>query len=38
MDMRAALMKSEQFLKAAKVTLEAEMTDTCVIACYYAVF
>jgi len=25
-------------LKAAKVMLAAEMTDTCVIACYYAVF
>jgi uncharacterized protein (UPF0332 family) len=35
---QGALVKSEQFLKAAKVMLAAEMTDTCVIACYYSVF
>jgi len=38
MSVQGALVKSEQFLKAAKVMLAAEMTDTCVIACYYAVF
>ncbi|MFA4016299.1 MAG: hypothetical protein RUDDFDWM_001402 [Candidatus Fervidibacterota bacterium] len=38
MDVKEALDKAEQFLKAAKVTLTAEMADTCVIACYYAVF
>jgi len=38
MDVKEALEKAEQFLKAAKVTLAAEMNDICVIACYYAVF
>jgi uncharacterized protein (UPF0332 family) len=38
MGIQGALVKSEQFLKAAKVMLAAEMTDTCVIACYYSVF
>ena len=38
MDVKEALNKAEQFLKAARVTLAAEMNDTCVIACYYAAF
>jgi len=38
MDVKEALEKAEQFLKAAKVTLAAEMNDICVIACYYAAF
>lgn len=38
MDAKDALAKAEQFLKAARLTLAAEMSDTCCIACYYAVF
>lgn len=38
MDVKEALEKAEQFLKAARVTSAAEMNDTCAIACYYAVF
>jgi uncharacterized protein (UPF0332 family) len=35
---KAMLTKAEQFLKAARILLAAEMSDICAIACYYAVF
>ncbi len=35
---KTMLAKAEQFLKAAKILLAAEMSDMCAIACYYAVF
>ena len=38
MDVKEALEKAEQFLKAARLTSAAEMNDICAIACYYAVF
>ncbi len=38
MDTQEMLTKAEQFLKAARVTFAAELTDACGIACYYAVF
>ncbi|MFN3421638.1 MAG: HEPN domain-containing protein [Armatimonadota bacterium] len=38
MDAKAMLAKAEQFLKAARILLAAEMSDMCAIACYYAVF